>query len=278
MLPRPYRVLARRVDTRDTVTLELAPVRDRQAHRLAAPHGRSRPGQFNMLYAFGVGEIPISVSGDAADRGRLVHTIRSVGAVSEALCRLRPGDELGVRGPFGAAWPVAEAEGQDVVIVAGGIGLAPLRPALYHLLAQRERYGHVSLLYGARRPEEMLYVDELKRWRSRLDLDVLVTVDKATENWRGAVGFVTTLVRRAEMEAGSAVAMVCGPELMMRYAAAELLGRGMAAERVHVSLERNMKCGLGLCGHCQLGPSFVCRDGPVFSFASVRDLLQTPEV
>jgi len=278
MLPRPYRVVGRRADTRDTVTLELAAPAGREGPRLAAPYGRSRPGQFNMLYAFGVGEVPISISGDTADRRRLVHTIRSVGAVSDALCRLRPGDELGVRGPFGSAWPVEAAEGADVVVVAGGIGLAPLRPALYHLLANRGRYGRVSLLYGARRPEELLYLDELRAWRARLDLDVLVTVDRATEQWRGSVGFVTTLVRRVDIDAASAVAMVCGPELMMRYAAAELVTLGLEAERVYVSLERNMKCGLGLCGHCQMGPSFVCRDGPVYPFADVRGPLQIAEV
>ncbi len=275
MLPRPYRVLANHADTHDTVTLEMVPV---GGGARADACRRCRPGQFNMLYAFGVGEVPVSISGDTGERSRLVHTVRGVGAVSEALCRLRPGDSLGVRGPFGSPWPVTEAEGHDVALVAGGIGLAPLRPALYHLLANRERYGRVALLYGARSPQEILYIDELRRWRGRLDMDVLVTVDRATENWRGAVGFVTKLVRRVELDAAGAVALVCGPELMMRYAAQELLGLGLKPERVHVSLERNMKCGVGLCGHCQLGPIFVCRDGPVAPFEAVRGLLQTAEL
>ncbi len=278
MVPRPYVVVRRWNETADTFTFELRPARGIRpdAAPSAAPMA-FRPGQFNMLYAFGVGEVPISISGDPADGERLIHTVRTVGAVTRHLSALGPGDPVGVRGPFGSAWPVDDAEGRDLVLVAGGIGLPPLRPVLYQILARRERFGRVVLLYGARRPAEMVFVEELRTWRSRLDLDVEVTVDRATESWKGSVGFVTTLIRRAPIDPGEAVAMVCGPELMMRFAALELLKRGLAERRVHVSMERNMKCGVGLCGHCQFGPSFVCRDGPVYPFANVKDLLQVAE-
>ncbi|MEJ2290096.1 MAG: hypothetical protein P8Y05_00095 [Deinococcales bacterium] len=157
------------------------------------------------------------------------------------------------------------------------MGLPPLRPVLYQVLSQRDRFGRVALLYGARSPEEMVFVDELREWRSRLDLDVAITVDRATESWKGSVGFVTTLIGRAPVDAASAVAMVCGPELMMRFAALELVKQGVPEERIYASLERNMKCGIGLCGHCQLGPSFVCRDGPVYPFPTAKGLLQVAE-
>lgn len=272
MLPAPFAITRTTAETLDTFTLELEPTAGGPA---SAPFD---PGQFNMLYVFGVGEVPISISGDPSDPGKLVHTTRSVGAVTAAMKSMERGQALGVRGPFGSAWPVEAAEGRDLVLVAGGIGLAPLRPALYHVLAHRSRYNKVVLLYGARTPEEMLYSAELRRWRSRLDLEVRVTVDRATEDWRGNVGFVTTLIRRAPFEPGNTVAFVCGPELMMRFAAQELGQRGLPEDHIHVSLERNMKCAVGFCGHCQFGPHFVCRDGPVFPFASVRTALGVNEV
>jgi len=271
MLPRPYRVRRARRELPDTYTHELEPAD-------GAPIPAFAPGQFNMLYTFGVGEIPISISGDPADQTVLVHTTRAVGAVSAALCALRNGDVIGVRGPFGSAWPVAEAAGKDVVIMAGGVGLPPLRPALYAILARRERYGRVTLLYGARTPADTVFRRELERWRARLDLDVYVTVDRASGDWRGSVGVVTRLVPLAAFEPTNTVALVCGPEVMMRYSAAELAQRGVAAERVYVSMERNMKCALGFCGHCQYGPFFVCRDGPVFRYDRVQGLLTTREL
>ena len=184
-----------------------------------------------MLYAFGVGEVPISVSGDPSNGGPLLHTVRAVGSVTEAICRCDPGDQLGVRGPYGSSWPVDEAAGGDVVIVAGGIGLAPLRPVVHHLLAHRERYGRVVVLYGGRSPEELLYTAELERWRGRFDVEVEVTVDSAGGDWSGDVGVVTRLIDRAEFDPPRAVAMVCGPEVMMRFAVGRLRERGVAAER-----------------------------------------------
>jgi NAD(P)H-flavin reductase len=271
MLPQPFVVQRTFRETDDTFTLELA------ADRGVAPLAFA-PGQFNMLYVFGVGEVPISISGDPATPETLVHTTREVGAVTRAMGALKRGDRLGVRGPFGTRWPVQPAEGHDVLFVAGGIGLAPLRPALYQVLARRERYGRVVLLYGARTPEDILFRKELRSWRADFDLEVHVTVDRATREWRGNVGVVTALIPRVPFDPRHTIAMTCGPEVMMRFTVLELGRRGVGQERIHASLERNMKCAVGLCGHCQLGAEFVCRDGPVFPYERVRRLLDIREL
>lgn len=270
MLPRIARVRRRRRDGPQVWTLEIEP------EGAAAPAFTA--GQFNMLTAFGVGEVPISFSGDPAKPGRLVHTIRAVGPVSATLAALKEGATLGVRGPFGIGWPIAEAAGRDVVIVAGGLGLAPLRPVLYQLLAQRSRYGQIVLLYGTRSPEEILFRREIESWRQRLDIDIEVTVDHAVGDWHGRVGVVTTLIPRANFDPHRALALVCGPEIMMRFAITALRDSGLADEAIHLSMERNMKCAVGICGHCQLGPVLVCRDGPVFGYERLRNLLALEEL
>jgi len=267
-LPRPFRVAARRRETRDTFTLDLEPAD-------GGPAIAFRPGQFNMVWTFGVGEVPLSISGDPGRIAPLRHTVRAVGTVTRALARLRAGDAVGVRGPFGSPWPTAELAGQDVVLVAGGIGLAPLRPVIEHLLAGRARFGRIVLAYGARSPADLLFRRDLARWGRAAE--VLVTVDRAAPSWRGDVGVVTAALRRASFDPASAVALTCGPEIMMRFAAKELLRRGMAPERVWLSMERNMKCGVGSCGHCQYGPDFVCRDGPVFRYDRVAGRLGVRE-
>jgi len=271
MLPHPYRVQRVRRETSDTFTLELEPQTGSRELTFA-------PGQFNMLYAFGAGEVPISISGDPARPAVLVHTTREVGAVTRAMRKLKPSDSLGVRGPFGTGWPVTAARGADVVIVAGGIGLAPLRPALYQILAEREHYGKVALLYGTRTPADILFRRELQQWHSRFDLEVHVTVDRAMGNWRGNVGVVTSLVARAPFDPQSTLAMVCGPEIMMRFTVQELEQRGVALENIYLSMERNMKCAVGWCGHCQFGPTFICKDGPVFRYDRIQALLAIREV
>lgn len=271
MRPRPFRVVRSHQETHDTFTLTLEPA-DR-----GDPFG-FRPGQFNMLYAFGAGEVPISMSGPPGDVREVVHTIRAVGPVTQQLHQLRHGDTIGLRGPFGTPWPVEEAEGRDVVLVAGGIGLAPLRPALYHVLAQRERFGRVTLLFGARTPQDILFTREIELWRGRFDVTVEVVVDRAAPSWRGFVGVVTSLVPRAPFEPRNAVAFVCGPEVMMKFAVQELGNRGVDPTRVYVSLERNMKCAVGSCGHCQFGPTFICKDGPVYRYDRVSTLLGIREV
>jgi len=273
MMPRLARVVRNRREYPQTATLELEP-ESAANHELTA----FRPGQFTMLERFGVGELPISLSGDPAERGRLVLTIREVGAVTAALTRLAPGDVVGVRGPFGQGWPMAEAAGRDVVLVAGGLGLAPLRPALLSMLAQREAFGRIVVLYGTRSPDEILFRRQLQDWRRQLDLDIQVTVDRATSDWHGRVGVVTGVIPRAAIDPSRAIAFVCGPEIMMRFTVAALLDLGLGEQAIYVSMERNMKCGVGLCGHCQFGPVLVCREGPVFRSDRVRSLLGIMEL
>jgi NAD(P)H-flavin reductase len=267
MVPEPTKVLATRKESPGVVTLTL---------EAAASGAAFLPGQFNMLYAFGVGEIAISMSGAPAEHGAIVHTIKSVGAVSEALCRLGKGDVMGVRGPYGAPWPMAEATGSDLVILAGGLGLAPLRPVVYDVLARRAEYGRVSLLVGARSPDDVLFGRELDKWQ-RDGLEVLVTVDHAPKGWKGRVGVVTALLSEVTMT-DRTLAFVCGPEIMMRFAVRELGRRGIDDTHIYLSMERNMKCAVGFCGHCQLGPSFVCKDGPVLRYDRLRSLFWLREI
>lgn len=271
MVPRMVRVQKRTRELPGHATLELVSTD-------GAPLPRYAPGQFTMLYVFGVGEIPVSISGDANDGSKLVQTVRSVGAVSEAVTQLKRGDMLGLRGPFGTAWPTDELAGQDVVIVAGGLGLAPLRPSIYHLLSRRDRFGKVVLLYGARGPEEILYRRQLESWRKRLDVQLEVTVDHAGADWRGHVGVVTKLITRISVDAANATALVCGPEVMMRFTAAGLHDFGLSEESIWVSIERNMKCAVGLCGHCQFAGLFACKDGAVVRYDRVRRLMGMREI
>lgn len=267
MVPLPFQVRSRRQDTRDTWTLELE---SEQAMPFAA-------GQFNMVSAGGCGEVPISISGDPGEPERLVHTVRAVGLATAAICAAEPGRVLGIRGPFGSAWPVEEGEGRDVVVAAGGIGLPPLRPAILQMLERRERYGRLVLLYGGRTPDQLMYPDELEQWADR-GLEVLTTVDSAGPEWLGHVGVVTRLVGRARLDTGNAVALCCGPEIMIRFAVATLVEHGLPEDRIYASMERNMQCGIGHCGHCQLGPTLVCRDGPVYRWSEVGPWLSIREL
>jgi NAD(P)H-flavin reductase len=268
MTPRIARVRRRWRDGPDVWTLDIA---DPDEAAFA-------PGQFNMLTVFGMGEVPISVSGSPDEAGRLIHTIRAVGPVSTALTRLKRGDAVGLRGPFGTAWPTEAARGRDVVVVAGGLGLAPLRPALYRLLAERQRHGKLVLLYGTRDPAGILFRKEIEDWRRRLDVEIEVTVDRADRSWRGHVGVVTTLIPHVTFDPANTTAMVCGPEIMMRFAIAALGDAGIAPEAIFLSMERNMKCAIGLCGHCQFGGDFICRDGAVFPYDRVRARLGVKEL
>ena len=269
MLPRPFEVTGRVLETEDTVTLQL--------HSPEAPL-RYRPGQFTMLYAYGVGESAISISGDPGNPELLQHTIRKVGATTNALFDARPGDAVGVRGPFGTAWPTDRDDGSDLLVVAGGIGLAPLRPAILDALAHRDRFGSVSILYGARTPADLLFEEDLHAWRARFDVETEVTVDQPLRGWNGDVGVVTTLMRRVEFDPERTLALVCGPEVMMKIVARELAGIGVPADSVFLSIERNMKCAIGFCGHCQFGADFVCKDGPVMPYSAVARRLGIAEI
>lgn len=271
-LPLKTRIAEIRVETSDTFTYHLT---FEDADVAASYH--FQPGQFNMLYLPGFGESAISISSDAATPDRLSHTVRVVGTVTRALSRCQVGDQVLLRGPFGSAWPVEDCRGQDVVIACGGIGLAPLRPVLYHLRNNREQYGKVWLLYGARSPASLLYADEYEQWRAA-GIEVLVTVDVADASWTGEIGVVPGLFSRIDLHPEQTVLLTCGPEIMMRFAMNAGLSRGIAPERVFLSMERNMSCAMGFCGHCQLGPAFVCKDGPVFSHPQMDPYLSLEDL
>jgi NAD(P)H-flavin reductase len=269
-LPRPFRVAANRRETHDTVTIELESL-DRRGLPFA-------PGQFTMVGPLGVGDVPISISGHPGRPQQLVHTIRDVGGVTRALCQTSEGDVLAVRGPFGVGWRVSDGKDGDVVIVAGGVGLAPLRSAVIEVVASRHEYGRVSVLYGARTVEDVLFGADLAAWASDADVHVAITVDRASTAWTGRVGLVTELVAPATFDPARTLALVCGPEVMMRYVAGELTAHGVPPERIRLSLERNLRCGVGLCGHCQLREYLICVDGPVLSLDAVRPLLGVREL
>jgi NAD(P)H-flavin reductase len=236
------------------------------------------PGQFNMLYVFGVGEAALSISSDPTKPQTLIHTIHRVGTVTSALAQMKRGDMVGVRGPFGTSWPVEAARRKDVCVIAGGIGLAPLRPVIYSLLRERKKYGRIILLYGARSPLDLLYRVELEEWSREHNMEVLVTVDRGDSSWKGYIGVVTSLFSYIKLDSRATVAYVCGPETMMKYTIDELERRGLPEDQVYVSMERNMKCAVGFCGHCQYGPDFICKDGPVFSLPRVRTSLEKKEL
>ena len=270
-IPTPCVIQRRKKETHDTFTLDLV-----------RSHGNNpfsfSPGQFNMLYMYGTGEVPISISGNPDDEDRLVHTIRAYGAVTSRMMTLKKGDMVGVRGPFGNGWPVDAIVGNDILLVAGGIGIAPLRPVLHYILSRRDAYGKVTLLYGERTPGDLIYRREVEQWRSRFDMIIDVTVDSSREGWRGNVGVVTTLIPRMQIDPMKTSVLMCGPEVMMYYAIEALEKKGVKDDRIYVSMERNMKCGVGFCGHCQFGPYFVCKDGPVFPYSRVKRLFRMREM
>ncbi len=272
MMPQPAVIRKIVWDTEDTFSLTLEPGGgDDCAFRFL-------PGQFNMLYVLGVGESAISISSDPSKQSSIVHTIHRLGFVTSALSRLKRGDIIGLRGPFGAGWPMDKSKGMDVCIITGGIGLAPLRPVLYSLFRNRKNYGRIILLYGARSPLDMLYRVELEQWSKLPDVNILVTVDHGDSSWKGHIGVVTKLFSYVDINALQTIAMICGPEIMMRFTIQELRQRAVPSEQIFISMERNMKCGIGLCGHCQCGPKFVCKDGPVFALPQVSHLLEKKEI
>lgn len=260
--PRLLTVLGRHQENPSTVTLQLGPG-DNQALPAFAP------GQFNMLYAFGCGEVPISFSGSALTDNSYSHTLRAVGKTTEALARLQPGASLGMRGPFGRGWPMQQLDGKHVVIVAGGLGLAPLQPVIETLLLQRERVASVKLFYGGRQPQELLYPQRYNDWSRAIDIELCV--DRGDARWSGHIGVVTQLLATAELPRSNCIALVCGPEIMMRFTLQALQKRQFDDSAIWLSMERNMHCATGHCGHCQWGPHFVCKDGPVFCFADIAD-------
>lgn len=266
LTPVLHRVVGTWTEAPGVTTLELRP----EGPALPEP----RPGQFDMVTALGVGQAPISIAGDPGSRRR--YTVRDVGPVSHALCRTPAGATVGVQGPFGTSWTLPGPE-TDAVVVAGGIGLASLRSAVRHLLTLRGGGRGVTVLLGVRSPEHVVFGSEMDRWKEA-GVTVGITCDHATPGWTGPVGLVTDLVATAPFDPSRTRALVCGPEPMLRATARALVARGVVPERIEVSMERNMQCGVGWCGHCQLGPVLLCRDGPVLTYGGRADrLLEVPD-
>lgn len=261
--PRRYRIarVIEELADGEVFSWELEPLEEHAGEDIG------QPGQFNMVYGFGLGEIPVSIS--AVSDGRLIHTIRSVGRVTRAMRAYKAGTEIGIRGPFGTTWPIAPLAERPVLVIAGGIGLAPLRPAIDALLEQQERSHPVTLLYGAKTPQTLLYEPDLQRWQAHPLCKVEITVDRADSDWQGHVGVVTKLLQAHNLDTEGAGALICGPEVMMRFCILALQQRGIANSDIYVSMERHMQCALGYCGHCQYGKDFMCRQGPVFNYAAV---------
>ncbi len=234
---------------------------------------RFTAGQFNMVYLFGVGEVAISIVSDPDEPERLDHTIRAVGRVTSAIGRLRAGDTVGIRGPFGQGWPLEDARGRDIVIATGGLGCAPVVGAIEYIFRRRREYGAVKIIHGVKTPRDLLYQERFEAWRRQPDTEVLLASDRPDGTWRHHVGVVTELFERVPVNAARTLVLMCGPEIMMRLGVPILMKRGIPATAVYVSLERHMECGIGLCGHCQMGPYFLCKDGPVMRYDRVEPWL-----
>ncbi|MCU7930820.1 MAG: FAD/NAD(P)-binding protein [Candidatus Thiodiazotropha sp. (ex Codakia rugifera)] len=231
------------------------------------------PGQFNMVTLFGIGEIAISIVNDPLDSHFFDHTIRIVGRVSEGLSKLKPGDHVGIRGPFGRGWPMQEAQGRDVLLVTGGLGCAPLVSVIRYLMNRRDQYGHINILQGVKHANDLIWREQYEKWTQEKDVKVLLAADVATQGWQGQQGMVTELIDQLSLRIGRVIALLCGPELMMMAAIANLRSLGLPDNQIWFSMERNMHCGMGQCGHCQIGPKLVCRDGPVFCYSELADFL-----
>ena len=256
----------RAADGIDTYRLRFVDEQVRQNYRFTA-------GQFNMIYLFGVGEVAISIVSDPDESDFLDHTIRFAGRVTNAISRLQIGEALGIRGPFGQGWPLEEARGHDVVIATGGLGCAPVMGAIDYIFRRRRDYGHIKIIHGVKTPRDLLYQERFKAWRRQPDTEVLLASDQPDETWHHHVGVVTDLFERVPVDAAKTIVLMCGPEIMMRLGAPILLRRGIPATAVYVSLERHMECGIGFCGHCQMGPYLLCKDGPVMRYDRVEPWL-----
>jgi NAD(P)H-flavin reductase len=271
-LPHIAEVIGKRREATHVHTLRLR-FRDEALRRSY----RFRSGQFNMLYVFGVGEVPISIVSDPDDPEILDHTIRVVGKVSAALVGLKKGDSVGIRGPYGSSWPLEESRGRDVVIVTGGLGCAPVVSVINYVANRRDRYGNLKIFHGVKTPRDLLYRARFRAWQKHPDTEVYLTVDHPDHQWKYNVGVVTNLFRQVRIDPQKSVVMMCGPEMMMHHTVRDLLAQGLAADRIFLSLERNMKCAVGFCGHCQFGPRFICKDGPVLRYDGIREWFGTGE-
>lgn len=262
MLPHPARVRAIKPETYGISTFSLE-------YTDSNAQVGFKPGQFNMIHLPGFGEVAISICSDPRTPRVMEHTIRYAGSVTRAIGRLKVGDTVGLRGPYGNPWPMELAEGKDLMIVSGGIGFAPLRPVILEVLHHRSSFGRVLVLYGGRTPQDLLYTDEFEKWQGA-GIEMNVSVDRADENWKGQVGVIPMAFYRIRLDHRNTLVFSCGPEIMMRFVIYEAMARRIPKDSIYVSMERNMKCAIGLCGHCQLGPVFICKQGPVFRFSAIE--------
>lgn len=266
-LPWESEIVERIQESRTIVTLRL-----RLTDPEVAAGYRFAPGQFNMVYLFGGGEVPISIVSDPEDEGLLDHTIRAVGRITRALVQLETGERLGIRGPYGRGWPLAQAEGKDLVLVTGGLGCAPMVSVINYVLKRRARYGRLTILQGVKHSADLIWRTQYERWMELPDTQVLLAADVGGPQWPFSVGNVTVLFDQAQIDPGNALVMMCGPERMMQAAVGELTRRGFTHDQIWLSMERNMQCAVRHCGHCQYGPRFVCSDGPVFNYTEVEEI------
>ncbi len=267
-LPFEAEIVERLQESTSIFTLRLRIVDDRTRASY-----QFQPGQFNMVYLYGVGEVAISIVSDPRETDLLDHTIRAVGRVTKGLAKLQAGDRVGLRGPFGRGWPLQEAIGGDVVLATGGLGCAPVVSVINYLLQRREQFGRLVIMQGVKHSDDLIWRDQYEHWASMPRTQVLLAADQAGPGWLWNVGRPTELVSQAQFDPDRHVVMMCGPEIMMRLMAEALLFRGADDRRIWLSMERNMQCAVGHCGHCQHGERFVCRDGPVFDWNSVKGLL-----
>lgn len=233
---------------------------------------RFKPGQFNMLYLYGVGEVPISIASDPDDQTLLSHTIRAVGRVTRAMQNLKQGDSLGIRGPYGRGWPLDQARGQDVMIVTGGLGCAPAVSVIKYIMARRRQFGKLMILQGVKHSDDLIWRDQYEKWQNCPDTEVYIAADQSGPNWSWHTGLVTSLIQPIQIDVTQTMVMMCGPELMMRAAVLALKEKNLPESALYLSMERNMACAIGHCGHCQYGGLFVCKDGPVFAWPEIKSL------
>lgn len=251
-----------------TLRLRLTDERSRQDYLFA-------PGQFNMVYLYGVGEVPISIVSDPDDTTVLDHTIRALGRVTQGLAQLKTGDRIGLRGPYGRGWPLREAEGNDILVITGGLGCAPVVAVIQYILMRREQFGRLTIIQGVKHADDLIWRERYAEWSAMPNTHVLLAADHGGPLWPWHVGLVTELFDEAEIVPDRTTVMMCGPEGMMRAGIPDLASRGIPEQRIYLSMERNMKCAVGHCGHCQYGPTFICKDGPVFSYPQVKELFHT---
>lgn len=230
------------------------------------------PGQFNMVYLYGVGEVPMSIVSDPDEKNIFSHTIRAIGRVTKALQKLVPGDRIGIRGPFGCGWPLEAAKGKDIVIVTGGLGCAPTVSVINYILARRNQYGNLTILQGVKHSDDFIFQQQYRQWEQSPRTQVYIAANLAGHHWPWGVGYVTDMIQPLNFDADNTIAMMCGPEMMMHAAIKALGEKRILDEAIYLSMERNMECGIGQCGHCQYGGLFVCKDGPIFAYSQIKAL------